>query len=64
MEREGATIEAVSSSDWGHFVDAVVSAVGEAGREDLILGSDEEGAAEKELVSGGKNKVMKTEDSN
>ena len=62
--REEATMQAVLSSDWGRFTDAGVSAVGEAGREDPILGSDKEGAAEKELVMGGKNEVMGAEGSN
>ena len=62
--REGATIEAVSSSDWRHFVDAGASAIGEAEQEDPIVGSDEEEGAKKEAVAEGKNEVIGAEGSN
>jgi len=59
--REGATIEVSSSSDRGRFAEVGASALGEAGREDPMEGSDEEEAAAEELVAGGKNEVMGAE---
>ena len=62
--REGGTIDSESSSDRGHFADTGASAVGEAGREDPIVGSEEVEAAEGTLVAAGKNEVMGAEGSN
>ena len=45
-------------------MEAGASAVGEAGREDPMVGLGEEGAAEEVLVAGGKNEVMGAEGSN
>jgi len=62
--REGATIDLILSLDRRHFVEARASVVGEAGREDPMVGSGEEEATEEMLVAGGKNEVMGAEGNN
>ena len=62
--REGATIDSESSSDRRRFADTGASAVGEVGREDPTVGSDEVEAAEEVLVTAGKNEVIGAEGSN
>ena len=63
QSREGAMIESSSSPDWRCFEEEGASAVGEAGQEDPIVGSEEE-VTKETLVAGGKNKVMGAEGSN
>ena len=62
--REGATIDSISSSDRRCFAEERASAVGEAGREDPMVGLGEKEATEKTVVTGGKNEVMGAEGSN
>jgi len=57
-------MESSSLPDQRRFVEEGTSAVGEAGREDPIVGSGEDKATEGMLVAGGKNRVMGAESSN
>ena len=57
-------MDSLSSSDRRRFAEAGASAVGEARREDPIVGSDEVEAAEEMLVAAEKNEVMGAEGSN